>query len=74
MRQTTLPELRQQRWREFLLGEDRRAEVIRRGDWVLGEEGFRLEAQALQGRGKPRRRGWPRKAAVQPSRDLFRYL
>ena len=66
--------MRQQRWRDFLLAEDPRAEGIQRVDWVLGAEGFRLESQSLQGRAKPRGRGRPSTAALQAGQDLFHNL
>jgi hypothetical protein len=71
---STVPEMRQQRWRDFLLAEDPRAEGIQRGDWVFGAEGFRLESQSLQGRAKPRGRGRPSTAALQAGQDLFHNL
>jgi putative transposase len=57
------PGPRQERWRAFLLGTDPREEVIRRGDWAIGDEAFRLAAAQLQGRPIARGRGRPRKAA-----------
>jgi putative transposase len=51
---------RQQRWREFLLGEDLREEVVRRGEWVIGSDAFRGRMQRLQARPAPRGRGRPR--------------
>ena len=51
--------LRQQRWREFLLGDDPQEAVVRRGDWVVAEE---AERRRLQQEGRPaQRRGRPRK-------------
>jgi putative transposase len=58
---------RQQLWREFLLGEDPREEVVRRGDWAIGDDSFRLRVLQAQGRPAPRRRGRPRKA---PAADV----
>jgi putative transposase len=54
------PGVRQQRWREFLLGADPHEEVIRRGDWVLGNDGHRRRLQQCEAR-PARRRGRPRK-------------
>jgi putative transposase len=54
---------RQQRWREFLLGEDPREQEIRRGDWLIGEQGFRGRMHRPQARALPRRRGRPRQPA-----------
>jgi hypothetical protein len=51
---------RQQRWREFLLGDDAREEVVRRGDWTIGEEGYRRRLACLGAR-PARRHGRPRK-------------
>src|SRR5260370_36809860 len=34
------PERRRQLWQEFLLGEDAREGIIRRGDWAVGEDSF----------------------------------
>jgi putative transposase len=56
------PERRQQLWRAFLLGEDPREEVVRRGDWAVGDEDFRRRVLMAQGRPAPRRRGRPPKA------------
>jgi putative transposase len=50
---------RQRRWREFILGDDLREEVVRRGDWAIGDEAFRQRMQQVQGR-PTRRRGRPR--------------
>src|SRR5207237_185291 len=52
---------RQQLWREFLLGEDPREEEVRREDWALGDQAFRLRAMVQMGRAMPRRRGRPPK-------------
>jgi hypothetical protein len=51
--------LRQRRWREFLLRDDPREEVIRRGDWVAGDAAERRRLQ--QERRPARRRGRPPK-------------
>jgi REP-associated tyrosine transposase len=53
-------EQRQQRWREFLFGDDPREEVVRRGDWTIGEEGYRRRLECPGAR-PARRRGRPRK-------------
>jgi hypothetical protein len=55
---------RQQRWRSFLLGADPLEEVVRRGDWAVGDEAFRARALQEQGRPAPRRRGRPPKVAA----------
>jgi ribosomal protein L34 len=52
---------RQQRWREFLLGEDLRKEMVRRGEWTVGDAAFRQRQATVQGRPALRRRGHPRK-------------
>ncbi len=54
--------VRQRRWREFLLGEDPCEELIRRGDWAIGDEAFRLRVLQAQGRPAPRGRRRPWKA------------
>jgi putative transposase len=51
---------RQQRWREFLLGDDPNEEVIRRGDWIEGSDAYRRRMQRLEAR-PARRRGRPHK-------------
>jgi putative transposase len=54
---------RQQRWREFLLGDDPREELARRGDWIEGSEGYRRRMHRPAAR-PARRRGRPRKASA----------
>ncbi|HZU38672.1 MAG TPA: transposase [Gemmataceae bacterium] len=54
---------RQQRWREFLLGDDPREEEVRRGDWTTGDDAFRRRVQRQASR-PARRRGRPRKGPV----------
>ncbi len=54
---------RQERWRSFLLGEDPREQAVRRGDWVIGDEAFRLQVSQARGRPMPRARGRPRKSS-----------
>jgi hypothetical protein len=51
---------RQQRWREFLLGEDPHEDAVRRGDWIEGSENYRRRMQRAEAR-PTRRRGRPRK-------------
>jgi len=51
---------RQQRWREFLLGDDPHEELVRRGDWVIGDEAYGRRLQRTAAR-PTRRRGRPRK-------------
>jgi putative transposase len=53
-------DVRQARWRDFLLGDDPREAVIRRGDWVAGDAASRRRLE--QERRPARRRGRPRKA------------
>ncbi len=64
------PARRQELWRAFLLGQDPREEVVRRGDWAVGDEDFRRRVRVAQGRPGPRRRGRPPKvvprAAISP--------
>jgi hypothetical protein len=47
----------QQRWRQFLLGEDTKEEAMRGQDWVLGGEEFPGGMQQQAGRPAPRGRG-----------------
>jgi len=54
---------RQERWRSFLLGEDPREQAVRRGDWVIGDDAFRLQVPQARGRPVPRGRGKPRKSS-----------
>jgi putative transposase len=54
-------ERRQALWREFLLGEDAKEEVVRRGDWVVGSEAFRVRQRQQAGRPVPRMSGRPRR-------------
>ena len=73
------PARRQQLWREFLLADDPREEVVRRGDWAIGDDHFRRRVLVAQGRPAPRRRGRPRKAgaespAISPEGTLNRGL
>jgi hypothetical protein len=56
------PHRRRALGREFLLGEDDREAVIRRGDGAIGDEDFRQRLAAVLGRPAPRRRGRPRRA------------
>jgi putative transposase len=59
------PGRRQQLWREFLVGEDPREAHLRRGDWALGDDGFKQRMAKVLGRPAPRRRGRPRKTTEQ---------
>jgi putative transposase len=54
-------QLCQQRWREFLLGDDPREEKVRGADWVLGEEGYKRRLTVPEARATRRRRGRPLK-------------
>jgi len=54
---------RQELWRSFLLGEDPREQAVRRGDWVIGDDAFRLQVSQARGRPVPRGRGRPRKSS-----------
>jgi len=54
---------REERWRSFLLGEDPREQAVRRGDWVIGDDAFRLQVSQARGRPMPRGRGRPRKSS-----------
>jgi putative transposase len=53
---------RQRLWREFLLGDDPREEAVRKGDWAVGDDGFRGRMAQVLGRPLPRPRGRPPKA------------
>jgi putative transposase len=55
---------RQALWREFLLGEDPKEQEMRRGDWVIGGEGFRGRLHRPGLRAEPRKRGRPLKDAA----------
>jgi putative transposase len=57
------PAGRQHHWRTFLMGVDPREEIVRRGDWAIGDEAFRLRALQELGRPAPRPRGRPCKPA-----------
>jgi putative transposase len=52
---------RAQHWQAFLLGEDSRERAVRREDWAIGDEQFRLRVAQARGRPIPRARGRPRK-------------
>jgi hypothetical protein len=52
---------RAQHWQAFLLGEDSRERAVRREDWAIGDEQFRLRVAQARGRAIPRGRGRPRK-------------
>jgi len=54
---------REERWRGFLLREDPREQAVRRGDWVIGDDAFRLQVSQARGRPAPRGRGRPRKSS-----------
>jgi hypothetical protein len=43
-------ERRKQLWRSFLMAADAREEVVRRGDWAVGDESFRQQMGLLLGR------------------------
>jgi hypothetical protein len=66
------PAARQQRWREFLLGDDAREATVQRGDWVVGDDEFRQATRALRGRPAPRRRGRPSKPGDEIAGHLLR--
>ena len=63
-------EARQQRWRALLVAADPREEVMRRGDWAVGDEALRPRALQELGRPAPRRRGRPRKPVGEPVRII----
>jgi hypothetical protein len=52
---------RQERWREFLLGDDPKEEANRRADGVTGKEGIRQEAKENRSRQAGRARGRSKK-------------
>jgi hypothetical protein len=56
------PARRRQLWREFVCGEDLREAAIARGDWAVGDDGFRGRMTQVLGRPLPRPRGRPPKA------------
>src|SRR5262249_43184211 len=53
----------QQLWREFVCCDDPREAVIARGEWAIGDDGFRGRMAQVLGRPQPRPRGRPPKAA-----------
>jgi putative transposase len=54
---------RQETWQRSLLAADRREAMARRGDWSIGDEGFRQRVQLEDGRPAARRRGRPPRSA-----------
>jgi hypothetical protein len=48
-----VPAGRQQLWGDFLLGGDSTEEVVRRGDWAIGDDDFHRRVLAAQGRPAP---------------------
>ena len=66
-------EVRQARWREFLLGADAKEAQVRREDWVIGGKAFRQRMERRGARSAPRRRGRPIDAEgrINPQRLLF---
>jgi putative transposase len=54
-------EQRQQQWQRFLLADDRREAMVRRGDWAIGDDEFRKRVLLAHSRPAPRRRGRPPK-------------
>ncbi len=57
------PAQRQQQWQGFLRADDRREEVVRRGDWDIGDDAFRQRVLLEHGQPTPRRRGRPPRSA-----------
>jgi len=55
---------RQRRWREFLIHEDPKEPLIRRADWVVGDETFQKRFHDHRGRAVQRRRGRPPKSGL----------
>ncbi len=62
---------RQQLWREFLLGDDPNEQVVRRSDWIIGDDNFRQRMEHAADRPAPRRRGRPRKPKNGDEGTLF---
>jgi hypothetical protein len=56
---------RQRRWREFLMHEDPKEQLIRRADWAVGDEAFEKLLRGYRGRAVQRRRGRPPKPGRQ---------
>jgi putative transposase len=54
---------RQETWQRFLLTDDRREAMVRRGDWAIGDDEFRQRVLLEHGRPAARRRGRPPKPA-----------
>jgi hypothetical protein len=58
------PAQRQEMWQRFLLADDRREAMVRRGDWAIGDDDFRQHVLLEHGRPAARGRGRPRKPNV----------
>jgi putative transposase len=54
---------RQKTWQRFLLTDDRREAMVRRGDWAIADEESRQRVLLEHGRSAARRRGRPPKPA-----------
>lgn len=53
------PARRQERWREFLVGDDPKEDAVRRAEWVVGDAVFCERMRQVHGRPVGRRRGRP---------------
>jgi hypothetical protein len=58
------PAQRQEVWQRFLLADDRREAMVRRGDWAIGDDDFRQRVLLEHGRPAARGRGRPPKPNV----------
>jgi hypothetical protein len=66
------PQGRHEEWRRFLLTDDPREKAVQRGDWVIGDDAFRLRVSQARGRPIPRGRGRLRRLVTPDRCELVR--